>query len=119
MGDAGHPHGRFQRALQSGNVLLACAAAAELGQLQLPDAFSLLWLLRNDARFPRAAARFTGRALVETPTMTIEEAQLLAAALQLLPGLAAKAGLHAVADLAARHQLSSLEQAATRILQRQ
>jgi hypothetical protein len=120
MGNAGHPLATtvFHRALATGNVMLSCAAASELGHLHLADAFGLLWVLRNDPRFPRAAARFTGRALVETPSLTIEEAQALTAALQLLPGDACALGLQTVLQLAERHGLRDLARHASRLLEK-
>jgi len=80
-------HVRFRRALQSGSVTLALAAAAELGRLDLEDAFALTLLLARSepARFSRAAARWVGRYCVERPRVELAEAQLLLSLLAALP----------------------------------
>ena len=60
---------RFQRALTTGNLQLIEAAAAELPKPSLEDARAILIVLaqRGDPRFDRAAARWVGRLLTETP----------------------------------------------------
>jgi hypothetical protein len=65
----GHAYSRFQRALLTGNLNLIEAAAAELPRVGLDDALTILSLLADkaDPRFDRAAARWIGRLLVETP----------------------------------------------------
>ena len=44
----GHRYARFQRALMTGNAHLALVAAAELHEVGLADALSLLLLIRED-----------------------------------------------------------------------
>jgi hypothetical protein len=83
------PYGFFQKALRSGNVLAAVAAAKELPQLSLGDALELTILIaRKDAgRYQRVAARWLERLLEEDPAVTIEEAGLAASCLIALPGV--------------------------------
>jgi hypothetical protein len=59
-------------------------AAHELGNVSLADALALTLLTAEvgDDRWPRAAARWLGRFIVESPAMTIGEAGLAAAALK-------------------------------------
>ena len=65
----GSPTARFQRALSTGNLLIVEAAARELPTIGLDDALRILTLLADarDPRFDRAAARWLGRLLLETP----------------------------------------------------
>jgi hypothetical protein len=67
--DQGKPYARFQRSLQTRNVSVVLAAAAELQSVQLDDALEILILMaqERDPRFDRAAARWVGRLLAETP----------------------------------------------------
>jgi hypothetical protein len=53
-------HAQFQRALKTGNAHLTLAAAAELRQVDLADALSLVLLVREDAplKYDRAAVRW-------------------------------------------------------------
>jgi hypothetical protein len=65
----GSPYARFQRSLQTRNLSVVLTAAAELQPIQLDDALEILILLaaEKDPRFDRAAARWVGRLLAETP----------------------------------------------------
>jgi hypothetical protein len=82
----GNAHSRFQRALLTGNLRLVEAAAAELPTVGLTDALAILALLadRDDPRFERAAARWVGRLLVETPA-TLSDARYALALVERLP----------------------------------
>jgi hypothetical protein len=59
-------------------------AARELGTVSLADALALTLLTAEleDDRWPRAAARWLGRFILESPAITIGEAGLAAAAVQ-------------------------------------
>jgi hypothetical protein len=65
----GSPYANFSRALETRKLSIVLAAAAELQAIQLDDALEILILLaaENDPRFDRAAARWVGRLLAETP----------------------------------------------------
>jgi hypothetical protein len=103
MTSQGSPHARFQRALRTGNALVATAAAAELGQVDLADALALTLLYRDQEpqRFERAALRWHGRLCAQARMISPEEAELALAALLALrlrnPGPGARA-LAAVLD---------------------
>jgi hypothetical protein len=73
-------HGRFQRAIRDRDLRRAAMAARELGQVSLADALALTLLAAEleDERWPRAAARWLGRFVVESPAITINEAALAA-----------------------------------------
>ena len=78
---------QFQRALERGSVLDALSAAKAMGRLSLGDALALcvVFAERDPARYRRAAPRWISRFLEEAPNATLEEAQLVAAALAALP----------------------------------
>jgi hypothetical protein len=80
-------HVRFRRALQSGSVTLALGAAAELGALDLEDAFELTLLLaaHEPRRYGRAAVRWHARFCVERQRVELDEAELLLSLLAALP----------------------------------
>src|SRR4051812_49216676 len=67
MGDAGSAHARFRRALLTKNMTLIDAAARELGHVALDDALRVLTVMaeKQDARYERAAARWSARLAAE------------------------------------------------------
>jgi hypothetical protein len=83
----GSPDARFQRSLQTRKLSVVLTAAAELQSIQLDDALEILILMarEKDPRFDRAAARWVGRVLVETPPMTLKEARWVIAMVEQLP----------------------------------
>jgi hypothetical protein len=83
----GHPHGRFERAVRTGNSRIAEDAARELGWLTLPDALSLCLLYRDDPeRYERAAARWLARFVHDQQAVRLQEVELLAVLLRLAAG---------------------------------
>jgi hypothetical protein len=74
------PYARFQRSLQTRNLSVVLTAAAELQSIQLDDALEILILMaaENDPRFGRAAARWVGRLLAETPIGLVDGRYALA-----------------------------------------
>ncbi len=84
----GSPHGRFQRAVERRNVLLAEAAARELGRLSLPDALSLvvLYAASGSPKFEVAAVRWVARLATDGRDVGIAEIQFAGAALANLKG---------------------------------
>lgn len=83
----GSASGRFQRAIQRGNLFQAELAAKEMGGLQLGYALDLCRLLaaERDPRFERAAVRWHGRFVVERGVDRLAESQLLLAVISELP----------------------------------
>jgi hypothetical protein len=83
----GSAHGRFTRAIQQGNLWAAEMAARELRGLGLDDALDLVGLIARSRpdRLERAAIRWHGRLEIETPMLTLQEAQFALAALARLP----------------------------------
>jgi hypothetical protein len=83
----GSPYARFQRSLETRKLSVVLTAAAELQSIQLDDALEILILMgrEKDPRFDRAAARWVGRVLVETPPMTLKEARWVIAMVEQLP----------------------------------
>jgi hypothetical protein len=94
----GHAYSRFRRALVTKNLAIIQAAAVELPGLGLDDALEILWLMahKRDPRFERAAVRWVGRLLLETPT-TLRDARFALVLVERLPD-----GKDALARLARR-----------------
>ena len=67
MTSQGSPYSRFQRALQTGDLHLIRAAAAELPQVDLVDALAVCHVMarRADPAFERSAARWVARYTLE------------------------------------------------------
>jgi len=87
MTSEGSAHGRFTRAIKTGNLYAAEMAARELRGLSLPDALDLVILMarvRPD-RLERAAIRWHGRLEIEATTLTLAESRFALAALERLP----------------------------------
>jgi hypothetical protein len=75
----GRPYARFTRALKSGNAHLALAAAAELRQVTLADALSLLFLIREDnpVLYDKAAVRWFAKYAAEDRYLVLRDAREL------------------------------------------
>jgi hypothetical protein len=81
----GSPDARFRRALDTGNVLLVRAAAAELQRVELGDALRILGVFSQDSElYERAAVRWLGRFCLEAPNATVEDVQVAADELETL-----------------------------------
>jgi hypothetical protein len=80
-------------------------AARELGRVSLADALALtlLTLELEDERWPRAAARWLGRFIVQSPAITISEAGLAAAAIQGFAGPDRPLAAETLRQLVSRH----------------
>jgi HEAT repeat protein len=81
---------RFREALATQRLDAVLAAAAELPRIGLDDALEILALLAEagDPRFERAAVRWLGRLLLETPA-TLRDARFAVVLVERLPqGLA-------------------------------
>jgi hypothetical protein len=83
----GSSYVRFRRSLETQNLGIVLPAAAELAWINLGDSLEILTLMakEGDLRFDRAAARWVGRVLVETPPMTLKEARWVIAMVEQLP----------------------------------
>jgi hypothetical protein len=83
----GSPYANFQRSLQTRKLSIVLPAAAELAWINLGDSLEILSLMaqEGDPRFERAAARWVGRLLTETPPMTLREARWVVAMVEQLP----------------------------------
>jgi len=106
MTSQGTAHGRFQRAIKCRHLNAAEMAAREMGNVSLADALALTLLTVEigDDRWRRAAARWLGRFIVESPAITISEAGLAAAAIQhLLAGRDSRLAAETLRQLAAAH----------------
>ena len=86
MTSQGHPRTVFRRALEHGNVLVAEAAAREVGHIDLREALELTALVaKNDrVRGRRMASRWLERWLGEAPAPMIDEAVMIASCLAAL-----------------------------------
>jgi len=83
----GSPDARFQRSLRTRKLSVVLMAAAELEHVRLDDALEILVLMaqENDPRFDRAAARWIGRLLTETPPVGLRDARFALAMVERLP----------------------------------
>jgi hypothetical protein len=110
----GHPYAQFQRALSTGNPMIACAAAAGL-RLSLADQLGLLFVLLSEPeRFVRAAARWQANVCLELKRMSLSDAQLLVAALAALPGEGQNDAVATLQAFAERRQLRDVERVISR-----
>jgi len=83
----GGSYTRFRRALESGNLTLVRAAAAELPRINLDDALRVCLLLRaaDAAGYEKAAVRWLGRFALEHPGATLSMLHQAVAAFGRLP----------------------------------
>jgi hypothetical protein len=81
------PYVRFRRSLETRRLDDALAAAADVAWLNVDDALEILVLMAQEAdpRFDKAAARWMGRLIVETPPLTLAEARWVMAMVEQLP----------------------------------
>jgi hypothetical protein len=111
----GSAYGRLRRALDTGNVTIALAAAADLDYVSLPDALELVLLLVDEPRrFRRAALRWHARYCADVADVGFEEAQAVLACLAGLAGRRPKAAAAAFASLVHRRGLERASEALIR-----
>jgi hypothetical protein len=81
-----------------------------MGELTLPDALDFCLLLGEAVpeRWPRAAARWLGRLIIESPAITLNEVMLATAAMQVLRGPDTPLAAQTLKQLASRHGQSSV-----------
>jgi hypothetical protein len=104
---------RLQRALANErcSATQIRALAAELpGPVGLEDALAILLALldREPTTFSRNAARWGSRLVLERK-LTLDDAQLTLAALEVLPSAGARAGAEALIELSDRHGLRRVD----------
>jgi hypothetical protein len=83
----GSPYAYFRRTLETRKLSIVLPAAAELPWINLSDSLEILTLMAQEAdpRFDRAATRWIGRLLIETPPMTLKDARWVIAMVEQLP----------------------------------
>jgi hypothetical protein len=82
----GSAYARFRRALDTGNLTLVRAAAAELPHVDLADALQVCWLLREEPdAYEKAVIRWLGRFCLETKRVTLDQVEAALAAFEDLP----------------------------------
>jgi hypothetical protein len=83
----GSPYAYFRRTLETRKLAIVLPAAAELPWINLSDSLEILTLMaqEGDPRFDKAAARWVGRLLIETPPMTLRDARWVVAMVEQLP----------------------------------
>jgi hypothetical protein len=82
----GGSYARFRRALDTGNLTIVKAAAAELPTINLDDALRICTLYRADpSRYEEAVIRWLGRLCLERPATTITELRLALGAFERVP----------------------------------
>jgi hypothetical protein len=86
----GSPYARFRRSLETRNLKIVLPAAAELDHVRLDDALEILILMAHDKdpRFDKAAARWVGRLLTDTPPMSLQDARFALTLVEQLPACA-------------------------------
>ena len=109
----GSPLTRLRRAIAGGDLLAARAAASDLRHIELDEAAPLLVLIASSdpAKLDAAAVRFLGRACLERPFITLDDARWLSACLAQLE----RADAESRATFAAALRRLRLEHAARRV----
>ena len=83
----GSSYARFQRSLDTGNLTIIRAAAAELPHVELDDALRICRLMTSDPdAYERASVRWLGRLCLERPDIPIGTVRGAADMLRRLPG---------------------------------
>jgi hypothetical protein len=83
VGAAGSPYAAFRRAIEARNLIRAITEGRDLAKISLGDAAELLVLAteQHQPSFDRWASRWAARYALENRDVTLEEAQLVLAAL--------------------------------------
>ena len=102
----GSAYHRFRRALDRGNVTEALSSASELEHVGLAEALELcLLLIKQPARFERAAPRWHERYCRETRDVTFDEGVAVLVLLGAMRAPRARLAASALADLLSRRGL--------------
>jgi len=104
----GHPHAHFLHSIELGQLLSAETAARQLGRLSHADALALTLLIKEQApaRFPRTAARWHARLVMDTAEIGLGDSQLLLAALDALPD---RPAAKALSELCRRYRIANVD----------
>jgi len=83
MTSHGSAYARFRRALDTGNLTMIRAAAAELPQVSLSDALQVCWAIRHGEAelYERACVRWLARFCAEAEAVTLPDVRAAAGAL--------------------------------------
>lgn len=111
MTSDGRAYARFRRALDTGNLTLIRAAAAELPRIGLSDALRVCWAIRHGESdlYERACVRWLGRFCAEAEAVTLPDVRAAAAALaDLGGGRGERPAVEALNALCGRYGLSTL-----------
>jgi hypothetical protein len=82
----GSAYARFHRALDTGNLAIIRAAAAELPRVELDDALRVCWAVREQPTvYERAVVRWIGRFCLEGASTTLDDVEVALAAFEDLP----------------------------------
>lgn len=115
MTSDGHALTRLRHALERGTANQIRAIVAELPRPPgLEDALAICLALldREPETYPRAAAKWASRFVIER-RLTLTDAQLTLSALAALPSESARAGAEALIELAERYRLQRVEELLT------
>lgn len=112
----GSAYMRFRRALDRGNATEALSSAAELPHVGVAEALELCLLVldRQPARYGRLALRWHARYCGEHRTVGLEEAQMVLAALAVIPTPRGGAAARSLAELLDRRGLERAAEALVR-----
>jgi hypothetical protein len=104
----GSTYGHFRRAIEMRHLLSAETAARTLERVSHADALALTLLIREQepARFPRAAARWHARLVLDATGIGLGDSQLLLAALAAFPDPRAAKALN---ELTRRYGVANID----------
>jgi hypothetical protein len=107
----GHAYAVFRRSLERGSLLQIRAAAADLPVVSLEDALAIVlaFLDQEPGSYARAAARWGSRVCAER-AVSLQDAQLLLAALGALPGAGVRAAAEALIELCSLYGLRRVDE---------
>ncbi len=116
MTSQGSTYGRFQRAMRRPQLFHVDLAARELGHLSLADALSLALLIAEAEPqcWPRAAARWHARFVLEAKGIGLDESALAFTAVAALRGKHRQLAALTLQQLARSHGVPSIEDAIAR-----
>jgi hypothetical protein len=111
MTSHGSAYSRFRRALDSGNLTMIRAAAADLPRIGLSDALRVCWAMREDdgGLYERACVRWLGRFCLEAQDVDLADVRTAAGALDAIgQGADGRRALDALNAVCARYRLATL-----------